>query len=1056
LRSEFSIGAATLHYPLSHCQEPFWLQEAMGRGSANIAPLLLTCDELEPVRLEAAFHAVVRRHEALRTAIVDSGNGPVGVVAPECTPSLQIARAEAAGPLAREEVLRALCEPFDLGAAPLCRGLAHRQHDGRWLVGFAFHHLIFDGWSASLFIRELSLAYRRAREPAPAPPYSAFSAAARGRLHARRRAQLQEFWQRELDGVEAPAQFAMRPQPGSACGPRPSLEWSAEEVALLQKLARDLRVTPFVVFLCATAVLLNRHTGREDLVIGSPVALRSEQRFMDTIGCFVGTLPLRLQLTGSTGFAELAAKARAKTWRALAHADAPLTEIVQWSGAVRRPDANPLFSVLLNFLSFPQTEIDSPFRIGADAMLMPVPRFPLTLYASWKSTYALHPVFDGGALDASYVAALLGQFRAVVRAAAHQPSLRIGDIRLEPERRNALAVARRAAPFPTVPELILRHAERHPTRPAIEKGAAAYGYGELVRKARAVAAALRARGAAPGAAVAVIGGRSFETVAGALAVWLAGGVLLLLDRELPALRMASMCADAGARHLVATEPQPALPPDLSAAREVIYSAGIPPAGAAAADEPALASGDAYLFYTSGTTGTPRGVLGTHLGLSHFVHWQRAAFEIGERDRVAAITGLSFDVVLRELFLPLASGATLVLPPDSSANVTDPSWLCGSGATVLHVVPTVARAMLPALAASGGLPALRWTFFAGEALHDTLAADWRGVAPNGRIVNLYGPTETTLAKCAYLLPQEPIGGVQPIGYALDGADVVVVDPGLRPCAMGEAGEIAIRTPYRSRGYHGDPSCGGRFVRNPHTADPDDWIYRSGDLGRTRPEGCTEILGRRDLQLKLNGVRIEPEEVAAAIRRHPAARDAAVLVDTDGGKPCLAAYVQLAPGQRLSVEELAAFLRARLLPAMVPADIVFVERMPTTLNGKLDASVLRHQRAAARPACVLPRGELEQRLAALWRKRLGRRPFGVLDNFFDAGGSSLDLMAIMPELSAILGRRLSAADILQNLTIASLAALHEVPATAAPRPPDRGGIRRDARGLLRARAARRRGR
>jgi len=1055
-------------YPLSHCQEPFWFHEIAGGGRANIAHVAFTARALDTARLADAFTAVVRRHEALHTAIVSMPGGASGFVAEGCAAKPEFREASPCTddePFVRDRLLRELAGPFDLAVAPLCRGLAYRLAGGRHLVGFAFHHLIFDGWSASVFLEDLARTYAGGEPRAAAEPYSAFARAHRDKLGRDRLRELEAFWKSELDGVGEPAEFAMHPDRPDSSTEGKLLEWSAEDVALVAKLSRGLRLTPFAVLLCATGALLHRHSGREDVVIGSPVALRSDARFAGSIGCFVGTLPLRLRVSGSLRFSELAATARARTWRALAHADAPFTEIVRWSNAPRRPDRNPLFGVFLNFLNFPQPRLAAPeFELSAEMLPMPAPRFPLTLYVAWKNAHRLQAVFDAAKLDASYVGALLEQLRAIVRAAAEEPSIRIGDICLAPERvagaRRRLSAPRPAPSFTPVPAVIMSYAERFPEVVAIEKDGAAFTYGELRARALEIAWTLKARGAGALEPVAVVGERSFDLVASALAVWLARCVLVLLDRELPPLRMEAMCEEAGVRRILSTIGAE-LPANVAVSREIIAvdrdearARGRETADAAAgvqAPEPA------YIFFTSGTTGVPKAVLGTHDGLSHFLEWQRERFNVTAWDRVAAITGLSFDVVLRELFLPLTSGATLVLPPGRTAALPDAAWLRRSGATLLHVVPTVARAMLPALAAAGGLPALRWTFFAGEPLHQGVARSWRDqVSPNGALANLYGPTETTLAKCAYVLADPPIEGIQPVGEGIPGADVFVANAGLEPCAPGEPGEIVIRTPYRTRGYLDDPACGGRFVRNPDAADPDDFVYLTGDAGRARPGGTVEILGRRDAQLKISGVRVEPEEVASVIRRHRSVRDAAVVGYARDTRQSLAAYIQPVPGARLELEDLVAFLRVRLLQAMVPQDFVVVDRLPRTLNGKLDRRALEVLRPVTLRQCVAPRNELEKAIAGLWQARLGSRPFGVLDAFFDVGGTSLNLIELLPELSKLLGRELTVAELVQNLTIASLARLRTDTPAGDPGLDGlalrRSDMRRSSRSALRARAER----
>jgi thioesterase domain-containing protein len=434
------------------------------------------------------------------------------------------------------------------------------------------------------------------------------------------------------------------------------------------------------------------------------------------------------------------------------------------------------------------------------------------------------------------------------------------------------------------------------------------------------------------------------------------------------------------------------------------------------------------------------VLGRHKGLSHFLEWQRSTFGVGPRDRSAQLTGVSFDVVLRDLFLPLTSGATVCLPEEGLEVVSPgiPAWLQRSRVTLLHTVPSLARAWLDAAPAGVSLADLRCTFFAGEPLDADLVGRWRadfGVA--GEVVNLYGPTETTLAKCAYRVPADPEPGVQPVGMPLPDTQALVLAGSGRLCGVGEPGEICLRTPFRTLGYLEAPGGGaGRFVPNPFRDDPDDVVYRTGDRGFYREDGRLGILGRLDEQVKIGGNRVEPAGRAIVLRGHPEVHAAAVVVreDTPGDKR-LVAYVVPAPGREPAQEDLAAFARDRLPEALVPSAFVTLDAIPLTLNGKLDRHALpapRATRPALRASYVMARNAVELALVQIWEEVLGVRPVGVKDGFFDLGGHSLRVVPLISRMEKRFGRPIPVAALLQAQSVEKVAVLlrQDGPVPASP--------------------------
>ncbi len=423
------------------------------------------------------------------------------------------------------------------------------------------------------------------------------------------------------------------------------------------------------------------------------------------------------------------------------------------------------------------------------------------------------------------------------------------------------------------------------------------------------------------------------------------------------------------------------------------------------------------------------MLGSHAGLSHFLTWQRETFEVGPGDRCAQLTGISFDVVLRDIFLPLVSGATLHLleDPDDLGGARLIRWLADEEITLLHTVPALTRTWLATWPAALTAPTARAVFFAGEPLTGELVNRWRSTFPRARVINLYGPTETTLAKCAYEVPVGEQTGVLPIGWALPQTQILLLNAWDGLCGIGEVGEIVVRTPFRTKGYlSGAPSeAVQRFCPNPFTKQQGDIVYRTGDRGRYGPGGRLEILSRLDDDVKIRGVLVNLRDVEAMLGQQSGVQSSVVTAHRGGPEEemTLAAYVVPAEGQTIDLAELRASIRAHLPAALAPATVTILDHLPLTANGKVDRTALpRPERTAGVAGMVIaPRTRDERQIAEIWVQLLGMKTVSVHDNFFDVGGTSLLAIRVCTALEEATGLRLPAAALWETPTIAQLAML-----------------------------------
>jgi amino acid adenylation domain-containing protein len=595
---------------------------------------------------------------------------------------------------------------------------------------------------------------------------------------------------------------------------------------------------------------------------------------------------------------------------------------------------------------------------------------------------------------------------------------------------------------PTIAAMIDERADHSPNSPAIEQGDTTWSYRQLTQVSRSIALALRAGGLSPGDCVAVTGRRSFGFLAAMLGVFRAGGVLLNLDPNLPGQRQLLMVEQAQAKHRIAVgsgNPSGALAAapftcSLALSTQGELLSQLPDHTSTAPLPEVRPEEPAYIFFTSGSMGTPKAVKGRHAGLSHFLNWQRAEFGIDSRDRGSQLTALSFDVILRDSFLVLVSGGTLCVPAE--LDVLDPSrilaWLRAKGITVLHLVPSLARLWLKSCPGKVDPLPVEHLFFAGEPLTDLLVTDWRrAFSPGAEIVNLYGPTETTLAKCFLRVPAAPEPGVQSIGGPIADTQVLMLNARRSLCGLNEPGEIAVRTPFRTLGYVNNPEANAKsFLPNPFSDDPTDLIYLTGDGGSYRSDGSLAIYGRLDNQVKIRGIRVEPGEVEATMAKHPLVRDVAVLpkVDPNGDKALVAYVVFSSPATESKVRDrtkvLREYLRERMPAAMVPSAFVAVEALPLNANGKVDRRALPEpgRRAFATAEYAAPTNELETALVSVWTGVLRQDTVGIDDDFFDLGGHSLLAVQLIQQVKSTLGHRVTIPMLFRCRTVRGLA--HEI--------------------------------
>jgi len=1035
-----SAAGAGAPFPLSFAQERLWLLDQLLPGVAvyNLPLAVRLSGPLDFGALAAGLCSVAARHEALRTRFATAEGQPVQVIeeaVPIALPVVDLGRLAAPARdrevyrLARREADR----PFALGRCPLLRArllrLAPREH----ALLLTMHHIVSDGWSMEILLRETAAAYearRAGRAPEASPPavrYRDYAVWQRRQLAGGGLlgAQL-AYWRRQLADVPPVELPADRPRPPvhTFAGGVRTAALPGSALPVLSLLARQEGATLFMVTLAAYAAFLARYADREDVAVGTPVAGRHRSEVEGLIGFFVNMLVLRLDASGASTFRELLRRTRAAAVAAYAHQDVPFERLVEELQPQRDLGRNPLFQVAFRFHDRPREELEvsglrlAPLTVGRESA-----KFDLSLTLAERGdclTASLE--YSRDLFDATTAARMVDHFGVLLGGIVADPDARLRELPLLAARERQQLVVQWNdcdAPYPAQVALHQRFAdglERWRDRVAVSYGDRSLSYDGLAARARRLAARLRTLGLDPEGRVGVFLERSPELVVALLGILQAGGVYVPLDPSYPPERLAFMLEDSGAAALVtATGLRSRLPVHPA---PVLCLDDEPPTGGPAPERATDARQLAYVVYTSGSTGRPKGVAVSHRAVQRLVH-RGNYLRLAARDRVAQASNASFDAATFEVWGALLHGAELVgMPRDVSLaprHLT--AFLRRRRVSVLFLTTALFNQVVREVPAA--FATLRCLLFGGEAVDAGRVREALAAGPPTRLLHVYGPTEsTTFASYQSVVRVAAGAAAVAIGRPLSNTRLHVVDPALELVPTGLPGELAIGGDGLARGYVRCPGAtAARFVPDPFARRPGERLYRTGDLVRYRPaEGAVEFHGRYDSQVKLRGFRIELGEVESALVRDPEVAAAAVLLRQDeAGNPRLVAYV--VGGDE---EGLRRRLRERLPEVMVPAAFVFLPALPLTPNGKVDRAALPAPATCPRPAADgAARTPQEEILAALWGEVLGRAEVGLEEDFFDLGGHSLLATQLVSRVREAFGVELPIRSLFEAPTVRALA-------------------------------------
>lgn len=1076
--------------PLSFAQQRLWFIDKLENGSAqyNQPVAIRLRGALDRDLLQRAFDAVFARHEALRT-VFEVNDGRVSQCVREAH-SLNIGELDlsALDPEARERRVQALIAEesealFDLGRDPMLRvKLLRLGDDGgpqTHVLLATLHHIASDGWSIGVFVREFCALYAafaagRSSPLAPLPTrYADFARWQRERMRGALAERQCEYWRQQLEGVPAVHDLPLdrkRPPQQSFAGDLLSRRIDASLHEGIKAVARAHRCTLFIVLQAAFAILVHRLSGRDDVVMGVPVAGRTHEELEPLIGFFVNTLVFRSRLREGATFAEFLAQARDTALSAYEHQEVPFEMLVQQLKPERSRSHGPLFQLMLSLqeqntgaIELPGLEVEQlegRFRRVKCDLELEAAESVEGLTLRWMYATAL--------FDRATVERMCEQLLWLLRGIVAEPCSPVASLPFLPPEEAARIAAWNATDtaFPeddTLVGLFEARAAADPDRIALALGDRQWRYGELDARASRLARRLaHQHGVGPGVLVGHCLERSVEMVIALLAIMKAGGAYVALDPDLPSERLAYMLADSMASVVLTQAHLAGRFGGAHAAQVIELDAE---AGAGAGDDEAafvsLARSDtlAYVIYTSGSTGLPKGTLNLHRGPCNRVRALQRQFPITADDRGLQKTPLSFDVSVWELFWPLSVGATVVLAEPQGHK--DPLYLARTivqqRVTVAHFVPSMLQMFLRS-ADTRGLDTVRYLMTSGEALSFELQNQCIAAFPGVSLINHYGPTETGIEVTWWPFDAPRADRIVPIGRPIANNRIHVLDGLGQTVPIGVVGELHIGGVQVGEGYLNNPALtAARFITLMPAGEPQR-LYKTGDLVRWLADGEIEYIGRLDNQVKLRGMRVELGEIEAKVREHPAIDEAVVVVDGELANQRLLCYLVPKPragGESVRlIAELRQFLAQSLPAYMSQCRYIVLDRLPLSPNGKIDRLALPRPESAddvaAAAARVAAGSRTEHALVAIWAEHLGLPPehIGVTDSFFDIGGNSLLSIAVQSDIKRVLGLEVAVADLFQFPTIQYLARFID---GTAERAKDRSAALKSAKDrVLRARA------
>jgi amino acid adenylation domain-containing protein len=1034
--------------PISFAQQRLWFLNKLEGPSAtyNMQAALRLEGPLHQNALEQSLQTLVQRHENLRTAfptlqgfpMVQISESPSQLSVLNLTALLLEEQQQEVQRLVNDDAIR----PFDLEKGPLFRATLLQLGANSHVLLLNMHHIISDGWSIGVLIREWSVLYKAfvQDQPSPLPPlpiqYVDFAHWQRQWLQGDVLQQQVNYWKQQL--ANAPALLELptdhpRPPVQRFQGANLPLSLSPELTAQLKSLSQQTGSTLFMTLLSAFATLLSRYSGQSDIVIGSPIANRTHRQTESLIGFFVNTLVLRLDLSGNPPFDTVLQQARRVALEAYTHQDIPFEQLVEELKPARNMSHSPLFQVMLVLQNAPMSNLEmSGVSLTPLEMESVIAKFEITLSLTETDQGLVGGLeYNTDLFESATIERLRGHLNTLLTGLVTNPQQPIHELPLltEAEQQQLLAWNETATDYPrdkTLVDLFEEQVEQTPEAIAVIFEDQQLTYLQLNMKANQLAHYLQSLGVKPEVLVGICLERSLEMVIGLLGILKAGGAYLPLDPAYPAARLAFMLEEA---HVPVLLTQLSLTEGLPETTATVVCLDVEAEVLSQLSTENIASevgptNLAYVIYTSGSTGKPKGVAVPHRAVNRLV-FNTNYIKLISDDAVAQASNASFDAATFEIWGALLHGARLIgMTKDITLSPQEfVAHLREHEISVIFLTTALFNQL--AREVPTAFKSVREVLFGGEAVEPRWVARVLKNEPPQRLLHVYGPTENTTFSSWYLVKDVPEKATTiPIGRPISNTQLFILDKYLQLSPIGVPGELHIGGAGLARGYKGRPELTAeKFIKNPFSDDPNSRLYKTGDLARYLSDGNIEYLGRIDNQVKIRGFRIELGEIEAVLAQHPALRENAVIVhEASKTDKRLVAYFVPHQGQFIENTTLRSFLTELLPDYMIPSVFVRLDAMPLTPNGKIDRRALPEPdgtRPQLEAAYVMPQTEAEQEIAQVWQKALQLEKVGIYDNFFEVGGHSLLMVQVQSSLQAIFGQPLSIVELFQYPTIHALA-------------------------------------